>query len=134
MGKRIFPSIIASSALAFTYVAYVLRSRPDKFSRLYLAAAAVSMAIVPYTLGVMMPTNRRLESHAKRGIMAATYESAAAAEGKEGILHITEEEKAKMEKEDDEIPGLMMKWAWMNVVRGFFPLLGAAIGATAALS
>lgn len=85
------------------------------------------MAVVPYTLSVMMPTNKRLEDHAKRGIIAAT-----AAEGKEGI-NITEGEKAKMEKEDDEIPGLMMKWAWMNVIRGFFPLTAAAIGAAAAL-
>ena len=132
MGKRIFPSIVASSALAFTYLAYAQRTRPDKFPRLYLAAAAMSLAIVPYTLGVMMPTNNRLRSRARRGVRAG-YESAQAAEGKEGPLSVSEEEKVKMEREDEEIPGLMVKWAWMNAVRGVFPLMGAAFGVTAAL-
>ena len=133
LGKRIFPSIVASSALAFTYLAYAQRSRADKFSpRLYLAAAAVSLVIVPYTFGVMMPTNRRLQSRAKRDIKAG-YESAQAAEGKEGPPYVSEEEIVKREKEDEEIPGLMIKWAWLNAIRGVFPLVGAAIGVTAAL-
>ena len=131
---------MASSALAFTYLAYAQRGRADKFStRLYLAAAAVSLVIVPYTFGVMMPTNRRLQSRAKRDIKAG-YESAQAAEGKEGPPYVSEEEIVKSEeeivkreKEDEEIPGLMIKWAWLNAIRGVFPLVGAAIGVTAAL-
>ncbi|KAF8633065.1 hypothetical protein AX15_001540 [Amanita polypyramis BW_CC] len=121
-GKTIYPSIAASSALAFSYLAYILRGRPDKFSKLYLTAAAVTLSIVPYTLGVMLPTNKRLEARAKHV-------------GREGMksAEISEEEKAKREKEDREVPGLMMKWAWLNAIRGIFPLMGAVIGATAAL-
>ena len=124
---------MASSALAFSYLAYAQRSRADKFSpRLYLAAAAVSLVIVPYTFGLMMPANNRLQSRAKRDIKAG-YENAQAAEGKEGPPDVTEEEIVKRKKEDEEIPGLMMKWAWLNAIRGVFPLMGAAIGITAAL-
>lgn len=133
MGKHIYPSIVASSALAFTYLAYAQRSRADKFPpRLYLAAAAMSLAIVPYTLGVMMPTNKRLQGRAKRDIKAG-YESEQAAEGKEGPPDVSEEEIIQREKEDEEIPGLMVKWAWLNAIRGAFPLMGAVIGVTAAL-
>ncbi|KAK2460998.1 hypothetical protein APHAL10511_006939 [Amanita phalloides] len=124
-GKHIYPSLAATSALAFSYLAtYSLHSRPDKLARMYVTAAAFTIAIVPFTLGVIMPTNRRIEACAMRHLRL-DQESEKEEEEED-------KDKAEREKEDQDMPQLMVKWAWLNTIRGVFPLMGAAIGATAA--
>jgi len=118
VGKVIFPSLAASSALAYTYLAYALKH--SKISQTYLAAAAVTMSIAPYTLAVMLPTNKRLMERAARKDVTP----------KQGEQ---EENAQQREYEDRQIPDLMVMWAWLNAIRGLFPLVGAVIGASAAL-
>ncbi|KAM6492428.1 protein of unknown function (DUF1772) domain containing protein [Amanita muscaria] len=119
MGKVVFPSLAASSALAYTYLAYALKH--SKISQTYLAAAVVTMSIAPYTLAVMLPTNKRLMERAARKDVTPKQQGE------------QEENAQQREHEDREIPDLMVKWAWMNAIRGLFPLVGAVIGASAAL-
>ncbi|GAD93348.1 hypothetical protein PVAR5_1958 [Paecilomyces variotii No. 5] len=126
-GKLMFPSVALTSALAYSYLAYTLRhtARGGKVARLYLIAAATTMTIVPYTLAVMLPVNKRLQAH-------ATRDDAAEKEGKEDMATSAEEE-AKRTREDREVPGLLETWTYMNAGRSLFPLAGAVVGITAAL-
>lgn len=81
-------------------------------SNLYYLAAALTVGIAPFTLGVMWPTNTKLKEFAQK-------EYVAGAEGDE--------------KEAVEVQGLLKKWSCLNAVRGALPLVGAAVGAAAAL-
>lgn len=78
------------------------------------------MSIAPYTLAVMLPTNKRLMERAARKDVTP----------KQGEQ---EENAQQREYEDRQIPDLMVMWAWLNAIRGLFPLVGAVIGASAAL-
>ncbi|KAJ9214617.1 hypothetical protein DTO166G4_3673 [Paecilomyces variotii] len=126
-GKIMFPSLALTSAVAYSYLAYTLRhtASAGRVGRLYLIAAATTITIVPFTLGVMLPVNKRLEAH-------ATRDDAAEKEGKEGMAMSVEEE-AKRAREDREVPGLLEKWSYLNAGRSVFPLAGAVIGITAVL-
>ncbi|KAL1858710.1 hypothetical protein Plec18167_003413 [Paecilomyces lecythidis] len=126
-GKIMFPSLALTSALAYSYLAYTLRhtASAGKVARLYLIAAATTMTIVPFTIGVMLPVNKRLEAH-------ATRDDATEKEGKEGMATSAEEE-AKRTREDREVPALLETWTYMNAGRSLFPLAGAVVGITAAL-
>ncbi|KAJ9224949.1 hypothetical protein DTO021C3_5876 [Paecilomyces variotii] len=126
-GKIMFPSLALTSAVAYSYLAYTLRhtASAGRVGRLYLIAAATTITIVPFTLGVMLPVNKRLEAH-------ATRDDAAEKEGKEGMA-MSAEEEAKRAREDREVPGLLEKWSYLNAGRSVFPLAGAVIGITAVL-
>jgi len=73
----------------------------------------------------MLSTNARLEAR-------ATRDDKVEREGKEGMA-MSAEEEARRAREDREVPGLIRKWAFLNTIRGLFPLLGAAIGMAATL-
>jgi hypothetical protein len=118
IGKIVFPSIALTSVLFNSYVAYAVRGvSGGRLSRLYLTAAALTITIAPYTIGLMAPTNKRLEAH-------ATRDDDGQAKGEDA-----EEERVLRESEDREVPALLAKWTRLNTVRGLFPLLGAAVGA-----
>ncbi|KAL2001670.1 hypothetical protein VTN02DRAFT_1423 [Thermoascus thermophilus] len=132
-GRFTFPALAAGSALAYTFLACTLHNSPGgrsptgagKFAQMYLAAAAATLAIVPYTLLFMRPTNMRLEARARR-------DDAVEREGKEGMA-MSAEEEARRAREDRETPGVIRKWACLNTIRGIFPLVGAAVGMAAML-
>jgi Domain of unknown function (DUF1772) len=79
----------------------------------------LTLGVVPWTLAVMAPTNRRLQAHATRDDGVA----------KTGV---SVEEEAHRQRADGEVPGLLRRWTGLNAIRGLFPLLGAALGAAAA--
>ncbi|KAJ5157232.1 uncharacterized protein N7482_008332, partial [Penicillium canariense] len=125
-GKRIYPAISIVASLANGYLAWALRGTPapasigQSWTSLYVTAAVATLGILPWTVAVMKSTNDRLRVH-------ATRDDAALAEGTQGMVFSTTE-KARRAKEDDEVPGLLWKWAELNFYRSLFPLVGAAIG------
>lgn len=92
----------------------LIRSQPaSTTSNLYYLAAALTVGIAPFTLGVMWPTNTKLKDF-------ATKEES-----------VTDGELEELEAL--EVQGLLKKWSNLNAVRGVIPLVGAAVGAAAAL-
>lgn len=60
-GKRFFPTLIVGTSALFLYLAYnVPDARP-----LYLLSACCTMSIVPYTLAVMMPNIKKIQTEIK---------------------------------------------------------------------
>lgn len=90
--------------------------RNGRLSRLYLTAASLTIGIVPFTLGVMAPTNKRLEAHATR-------------DDRHDDNSVKQQDEAVCQEQDREVPALLERWTRLNTVRGVFPLLGAALGA-----
>jgi len=84
------------------------------------------MSLVPFTGLFMMETNRALKAH-------ATRDDAASAEGLEGMV-VSPQEKAKRDREDEEVLEVLWYWSKLNLVRALFPLVGAGIGFYAAVS
>lgn len=129
-GKVTFPGIAVTASIAHGYIAWALRHTPGpgllgrSWSRYYLAAIAITMGIVPYTVVVMAKTNNALKAH-------ATRDDTSAAEGTKGMV-VSEQEKAQRAKQDGEVPGLLQKWAALNLTRAVLPLVGAALGFYAA--
>lgn len=125
-GKRIFPPMAIVASLANAYLAWALRNSPASdamgcsWTGIYAAAVITTLGIVPWTLTAMKDTNGRLRAH-------ATRDDAALAEGTEGMV-VSEQEKAKRAREDEEVPALLRKWAELNLCRAVFPFLGACIG------
>lgn len=118
-GKRIFPPIATVASLANGYLAWTLRDRPgptvtsQSWTSFYITTIVVTLGMVPWTLTAMKSTNDRLRAH-------ATRDDKALAEGTEGMVLSA--------AEDDEVPGLMWRWAELNFCRSLFPLAGAVIG------
>jgi hypothetical protein len=122
----IAPSIAAVCASTYTYLGYAARSsslassltlssRPrTTTSNLYFLAAALTIGIAPFTVGVMMPVNNRLKAIATEAPVEVR------------------DEKAQRE-EDEEVKGLLEKWNGLNAFRGVLPLVGAVVGVVAAL-
>lgn len=127
-GKGIYPPLAVVASLANGYLAWVLRDTPSptrsptgqSWTSFYVTSIVITLGIVPWTLTVMKRTNDRLRAHAAR-------DDAALAEGTEGMV-LSEAERARREKEDDEVPGLLWNWARLNICRSLFPLTGAVIG------
>ncbi|KAL5362096.1 hypothetical protein BJX96DRAFT_153393, partial [Aspergillus floccosus] len=113
-GKEQNPPIAAATAAGFLYCAWAVRGgtslaplTPRNAPLLYCAAAALTLAIVPYTFAAMVPTNSAL---------------IAKAEAKE--LSVQESAEA--------VP-LLEKWTKLNAIRGVWPLVGGLVGVMAAL-
>jgi len=125
-GKSIFPPIAMVSSAANVYLAWKLRDAlvPDvlgySWSSLYVTAIGATLGIIPWTLTAMKDTNGQLKAHAVR-------DDAAAAEGN-GEMVISAQEKAMRAKQDEQVPQLMRDWAWLNLCRAAFPLVGGVIG------
>jgi hypothetical protein len=81
----------------------------------------VTMSIVPWTLVMINKTNQKLMAHATRDDRGAAKE-------------LSEQEKARRAKDDAEVPELLRYWSALNLARSVFPLVGAVIGFTAAVS
>ena len=93
------PKFAGGVAAAYLYTAYETRRRGGIWKG-FAVAAALSMAIVPYTLLFMSPTNNALHAIA-------------------GGAHIVAE---------SEVTDLINKWGVLNLVRSLFPLAGGVAG------
>lgn len=78
---------------------------------LYSAAAILVPAIVPFTFGIMKPTNDKLHAKAEKYRLGASEA-----------------------KEDQELEDLLQKWTAMNTARSLFPLVAAVVGLWAVVS
>ncbi|KAL2870150.1 uncharacterized protein BJX67DRAFT_378682 [Aspergillus lucknowensis] len=106
-GKAQNPPIAAVTAAAFAYLAWSVHSQsatalthlaPSNATTLYSAAAALALAIVPWTLGAMRTTNKLLLDRA-----AATW--------------------VPTERSSEQVEELLGKWIVLNGVRGVFPFV-----------
>ncbi|KAF5358661.1 hypothetical protein D9758_007729 [Tetrapyrgos nigripes] len=114
-GATLMPPLSILSSSAFAYSAYFLYKNPTGFglsestsltkAKLYIFAALLTVGIVPYTRGMMLPTNNKLKAR------------------KDGLdLAYT-----------DETLELAVKWNMMNAGRGLLPFLGAVVGSVGLL-
>ncbi|KAK7948748.1 N-acetyltransferase- GNAT family [Apiospora aurea] len=117
-GAALMPVLAGATTLSYWLVAYY-HTLPSPLElgaassasgewRGFAAAGALTLAIVPYTLVVMMPTIRTLE---------ASMDGAAVVDEKG-------QRRATMSRGTAE--ALLRKWTQMNVVRSLIPLVGAA--------
>lgn len=98
-GKVLGPQAAAVSLLGYGYLLYD-RSRQNRSWGDCLGAMGLSIAIVPFTLVLMDPTNQALLAVADG---ASTLGSEA-------------------------VGALLVRWKWLNLVRSLFPLAGSLLG------
>lgn len=104
-GRSQGPRIAVVSLLGYAYLAYDRSSRDQPWWP-YLLAGALAIGIVPFTLGVMMPTNNALL----------------------GIARGTGQVASEM-----DVRALLLKWKNLNLVRSMLPLAGSIVGLWALL-
>jgi hypothetical protein len=78
---------------------------------LYTAAAILVPVIVPFTIGIMKPTNDKLHAKADKYRLGASDV-----------------------KEDQELEELLKRWTALNTVRSLFPLAATVVGLWAVVS
>jgi len=109
LGARITPPIAVVSALSFFHTAYTVYSFHGHPNWKWLAAgAACVVGTIPFTLGVMMPTNKELLMRAENGVSL------------EGLM-------------ERETRALLEKWGRLNLVRGLLGLLGSVLAVSTLL-
>ena len=92
------------SAACSAFVAYLLPSQRN----IWAIVGVATISQTPWTLLAMKSTNDRLNAIAASKV---------------------EQEKAS----EEEVVGLLRRWAWLNVVRGMLPLVGGLSGVWAVL-
>lgn len=167
-GSHIFPTAASISSAGFAYLA--IRALPAGSSAItvlriasnstkvngYIAAAALNIAIAPWTALVMIPTNFALiEKNEKKG-GARSQQSAKGRQGKDQgsgrsaedsvdgkgqasqfadlSLPQSHTEEPTTEKEDQETRELLGRFALLNFVRAVSTGLGGIVGLMAALA
>ncbi|SMQ51911.1 unnamed protein product [Zymoseptoria tritici ST99CH_3D7] len=98
-GHRMGPGLAISATLAHGLAAYSADDSTVKW--FFGAAAAASIAVVPYTLLVMLPTN--------------------------DALHARADAKKDGDGDDEKTLGLIVKWVGMSKVRANIALLSAIL-------
>lgn len=78
---------------------------------LYSLAAILVPAIIPFTIGIMKPTNDKLHAKADKYRLGASDV-----------------------EEDQELEDLLKRWTVLNTVRSLFPLTAAVLGVWAIVS
>ncbi|KAL2010377.1 hypothetical protein VTN00DRAFT_6184 [Thermoascus crustaceus] len=135
-GMNTFPAIVTASALAYIYLVYYYalhhhhnRHLAALSRRLYLTAAVVNLSAIVYSLVFIEGTVNRLMELVRR------YDDGSEEMGEAGTTSVKEdgERGRRKEEEKKEASRLLAMWGQLNVVRGIFPLVGAVIGAAAAL-
>lgn len=99
------PKVALVVALSYGYAAYDTHSHGGQWIG-FAAAAATTLTIVPFTLGIMAGTNTSLTTAAK----------------------------AYKPSSDPEVSSLLDTWTLMNYARSLFPLIGAVVGVMAYLA
>jgi hypothetical protein len=99
-GSIIMPALCVATCGIYGYVALSKRTAISPLWSPYALAAVSTLAMVPFTLWVMVPTNNALfELHRSEG-----------------------------STELDVVQVLVVKWAWLHVMRSLYPLFGAFLG------
>ncbi|KAH8899324.1 DUF1772-domain-containing protein [Thozetella sp. PMI_491] len=115
-GRRLIPAVGQTAALSYFYLAYRFGLHRGITGRLYLLAGALSFSIIPYTLILVMPTNRRLLKKAKDAKQLAITEE---------LVEVgAREESAKY---------LVDQWGLHNLGRAALLMASSAIGLLATL-
>ena len=103
-GHIYMPSISVAATGLFAYGALRKRASNRKQWLIYAAAGATTITMVPFTWVMMDPTNNTLfRLEALASATASAVDLSAAQE-------------------------LVVKWAWLHVVRSVFPMVGAILG------
>jgi hypothetical protein len=116
-GKKTAPPFAALSSVCYFYLAYSLPFNSPK-SKLYgyLLAGALAVGIVPYTLAVMLPTNRKL--------LAKVEETKTL-----GV----KDELVEVGLGNETAHKLVDSWGVLNLGRAFMLAIGSVVGAWTAL-
>jgi hypothetical protein len=117
-GKALAPPISLLASGIFGYLAYRERSTSTTAFSLYTTAAVLGPSIVPYTLIVMGPTNKKLLEKAD-SLASSTVGDAVA--------------EARAAKEDT-VHALADKWASLNLVRAIISLTSSVLAAWATIN
>lgn len=107
-GHLVLPTLSVATFALYAYISRTRASADRPWLSLFLAGMT-TIAMVPFTWFVMVPTNNRLfelEAAAKAGVLDTTLQEAQA---------------------------LVMKWNVLHFTRSLFPLAGAALGSLATL-
>ncbi|OCK77577.1 hypothetical protein K432DRAFT_384580 [Lepidopterella palustris CBS 459.81] len=117
IGARVAPGLSIVSAVACGYLAY--RESPSSPAfKLYAAAAVLVSSTIPYTLLLMLPTNKKLVE--KSDSLASTELTDKAAEA--GIA------------KEETVHALIDKWATFNLGRAILAGIGALCATYAVLA
>lgn len=108
-GHIYMPAVSVAATSLYAYVAMRKRAAKSKQWSKYALAGAVTITMVPFTWLMMVPTNNTLF-----GLLALASATASAVDL-------------------SNLQGLVVKWAWLHVVRSLFPLFGAILGLTGVL-
>ena len=160
-GSHIFPTAALVSSSGFAYLAYtavpasqrtlsaLLRHATRGQPGLYVAAAALTISIAPWTTLVMVPTNfelikRNEEKGGSRSEASADHREAKGSktrtaeestDSKDDVSQWTDlsgpqekTSKRSMESEDEEVKGLLDKFGKMNGVRAVLMGVGGIVG------
>lgn len=99
-GKARMPAAALAALVGFAYVAYDQKSQGQLAWKRYGLAAALTIAVVPYTIIGMTATNKALMQVAS------------------GAAALSE----------DATRSLLVRWNGLNMVRSMLPLAGAVVG------
>ena len=103
-GHLYMPAVSVAAIGLYGYVALRKRASNRKQWLIYAAAGATTITMVPFTWLMMVPTNNTL----------FRLEALASATASAVDLSTVQE--------------LVVRWAWLHVVRSVFPLVGAILG------
>ncbi|KAL3262087.1 hypothetical protein ABHI18_003120 [Aspergillus niger] len=114
-GKNRAPPIALFTATTFLYLSWATRAEstlaaiaPRGATTAYAISAALTIAIVPWTILAMKGTNGALEEKAKVGV-----------------------QEEKNPQEGERVLGLLNRWALLNGARALWPLAGFLVGLSA---
>ncbi|KAI9878901.1 MAG: hypothetical protein M1830_010205 [Pleopsidium flavum] len=133
IGSTIAPPLALLSSTAYTYLAWTLSSTPLTVNHprgeWYAFAAAATVGVVPWTLGVMRGVNGLLKERAGRAEQAE-------GKGARGEIGKGEGEgEVEVEREGEEgTRSLLDRWGTLNLLRGLLPAVGTALGVWASLA
>lgn len=102
------PTVAAASSVLWGWTTWTARGSND--FKFYAVGGLATFAILPWTIAVMMPTNKELMRRVK-----------VAKEETEGLAFGKDSEK------------ILAQWDRMNYVRAVLPMIGAWVGLYAAL-
>ncbi|CAG8128241.1 unnamed protein product [Penicillium salamii] len=114
-GHAYGPKLAAVTSTAFGYLAWSARAQRTTCRApmiMYSAAASLVLAIVPYTIIFIGPTNDRLSARAA---------------GKDELVSTNE----TSETSDDQ---LLRQWVVLNGIRGLLPFAGGVLGLLTAIN
>jgi hypothetical protein len=123
-GSRTIPALAVLACLCYGYISYQLyhpSALPASLAnlssetlnykaKLYATAAVLVISLMPFTLAMIMPTNKKLQGKTK------DYKG----------LKVTEEVTEVGVAKEESVKQLVDKWGLLNAFRGLFPL-GATI-------